>query len=236
MRKRGAAAVAALEARVGHRFADHKLIETALTHPSAANKGEAHYQRLEFLGDRVLGLAIADGLFRAFPKASEGEMSRQLAALVRKETCAEIAERIGLGDVARIAGAQNLPEGGRTTNILGDLCEALIGALYLDGGMEIAQRFIETEWRALIESGEGARRDPKTTLQEWAHAEGRGVPRYEIVDRRGPAHETIFRVSATVDGLEPETGEGRSRREAEKAAAMAILARECVWKGAGNDG
>jgi len=235
MRKGGAAAVAALEARLGYRFADRKLLDTALTHPSAARQGQAHYQRLEFLGDRVLGLTIADLLFRTFPKATEGEMSRQLAALVRKETCAEVAERIGLGDIARIAGAQSLPAGGRTTNILGDLCEALIAALYLDGGMDVARQFVEEEWSGLIERGVGVRRDPKTALQEWAHTRGFGVPRYEIVDRWGPAHETVFQVSAMVEGLDPGMGTGRSRREAEKAAATAVLVREGVWEGT-NDG
>ncbi|MCB1500541.1 MAG: ribonuclease III [Bauldia sp.] len=236
MRRRGAAAIDALEVRLGHRFADRKLLDTALTHPSAARQGQAHYQRLEFLGDRVLGLTIADLLFRTFPRATEGEMSRQLAALVRKETCAKVAERVGLGDFVRIAGAQSLPDGGRTTNILGDLCEALIAALYLDGGMDVARAFVEAEWRGLLDRGEGVRRDPKTALQEWAHTQGYGVPRYEIVDRWGPAHETVFQVSALVEGLESGTGTGRSRRDAEKEAATAILVRERVWRGISDDG
>lgn len=234
MKTGGSAGLDALEARIGHAFADRSLLQTALTHPSAVRKGQAHYQRLEFLGDRVLGLAIADRLYRWFPQASEGEMSRELAQLVRKETCAEVAMALGLGDHARIAGAHLLPAGGQTTNVLGDLCEALIAALYLDGGMEVAGRFIEENWQERIHRREGARRDPKTELQEWAQARARGVPQYGIVEQWGPAHETVFRVRVAIDGVEDGLGEGRSRREAEKAAATSVLVREGVWKAVQN--
>jgi ribonuclease-3 len=234
MRKAGSAALDALEARLGHRFADRALLEVALTHPSAARRGQSHYQRLEFLGDRVLGLAVADRLFRWFPEATEGEMSRHLAELVRKETCADVAVKLGLGEYARIAGAHLLPAGGQTTNILGDLCEALIAALYLDGGMEVAGRFVEENWKERIHGRKGARRDPKTELQEWAQGRGKPAPQYRIVEQWGPAHETMFRVVVAVEGIADGSGEGKSRREAEKAAAAAVLAREGVWKAVDN--
>ncbi|MFO1184234.1 MAG: ribonuclease III [Bauldia sp.] len=205
----------------------------ALTHSSAAAesglKPGANYQRLEFLGDRVLALVVADMLVSAFPGAAEGELARRLTALVRNETCAEVARQIDLGAAIRLGGGE-VQSGGRSkAAILGDVCEALIGALYLDGGLSVARGFIETWWRPRMHAADAPLRDAKTTLQEWAQGRGLAAPSYAIVERSGPEHAPRFVVEAMVAGLAPARGEGGSRRVAEQAAATLILNREGVW-------
>ena len=231
--------VSILEERIGYRFANPKLIDCALTHVSAhsvkrgkataseGSKGE-NYQRLEFLGDRVLGLVISDALYRTFPKAAEGELSRRLADLVRKETCADVARMIDLGAAIRL-GTSEASAGARLRiAILADVCEALIGAIFLDGGLPAATDFIARFWGERMHVHGGARRDPKTALQEWAQARGLPTPLYSEVERTGPHHDPEFKVRAELPGLAPADGVGRSKREAEKAAAAAFLAREGV--------
>jgi ribonuclease-3 len=222
---------AALERRVGYEFADRSLLKRALTHSSAASKrGGGSYQQLEFLGDRVLALAIADMLLAAFPKASEGELARRLTALVRNETCVAVARELELGEATQLGGGE-AQSGGRTkAAILGDVCEALIGALYLDGGAEPARRFIEKHWRSRMLDGDAARPDAKTTLQEWAQGRGLLTPTYAIVKRSGPEHAPRFTSEVKVEGVNPATGEGGSRREAEQQAAAALLHRQGIWK------
>jgi ribonuclease-3 len=220
-----------LERRVGHDFADRNLLKRALTHSSAAGKrAGGSYQQLEFLGDRVLALAIADMLLAAFPKASEGELARRLTALVRNETCVAVARELELGDATQLGGGE-AQSGGRTkAAILGDVCEALIGALYLDGGVEPARQFIERHWRSRMLEGDAARPDAKTALQEWAQGRGLSTPAYAIVKRSGPEHAPRFTSDVRVEGLKPAAGEGGSRREAEQHAAAALLVREGIWK------
>ena len=228
-RRKRAATV--LEERVGYRFADAAMLEIALTHISAlkgARNRAGSYQRLEFLGDHVLGLIISDMLYRAFPKADEGELSRRLADLVRKETCAEIARNIDLGAAIRI-GASEHNAGARTRlAILADVCEALIGAVYLDGGYKAAEELVDRLWQERLRATAQPVRDPKTVLQEWAQARGLPTPAYREVARSGPDHNPEFRVSVQLPALAPAEGQGRSKRAAEQAAAATMLAREGV--------
>src|SRR3954465_136892 len=185
------------EDRIGYRFKDAALLEQALTHISAltgARNRAGSYQRLEFLGDHVLGLIVSDMLFRAFPKADEGEMSRRLADLVRKEACADVARAIDLGSAIRL-GASEVNAGGRNrTAILADVCEALIGAVFLDGGYPAASALIERLWSDRMHAPKRPLRDAKTQLQEWAQARGLPTPAYREVERKGPHHDPEFRV------------------------------------------
>jgi ribonuclease-3 len=220
-----------LEERIGYRFSDLALLNSALSHISAL-KGSRNragsYQRLEFLGDHVLGLVISDMLFRAFPKADEGELSRRLADLVRKETCAEIARAIDLGVAIRL-GASEVNAGGRKRPaILADVCEALIGAVYLDGGYAAAEAMVGRLWEARMRTTAQPLRDPKTVLQEWAQARGLPTPAYREVARSGPDHNPEFRVAVQLPQLAPAEGSGRSKRAAEQAAAAAMMEREGV--------
>jgi ribonuclease-3 len=214
-----------LEERVGYRFKDGALLDCALTHISAlkgARNRAGSYQRLEFLGDHVLGLVISDVLFRAFPKADEGELSRRLADLVRKETCAEIAVTIKLGSSEANAGGRKRPA------ILADVCEALIGAVYLDGGYPAAEGLVERLWQVRMQAKAQPVRDSKTVLQEWAQARGLPTPVYREVARTGPDHSPEFRVAVQLPNFAAAEGSGRSKRAAEQGAAAAMLARERV--------
>ena len=219
-----------LEERIGHEFADRSLLDSALTHISALSgpSRSGSYQRLEFLGDHVLGLVISDMLFRAFPKANEGELSRRLADLVRKETCADVARALDLGTAIKL-GASEASSGGRLRlAILADVCEALIGAVFLDGGYPAATALIERLWGARMRTPARPLRDPKTVLQEWAQARGLPTPSYKEIERTGPHHDPEFRVSVALPELKPAEGLGRSKRAAEQAAAAALLSREGV--------
>ncbi len=220
-----------LEERIGYRFMDSALFDSALSHISAlkgVRNRAGSYQRLEFLGDHVLGLVISDMLYRAFPKADEGELSRRLADLVRKETSAEIARALDLGAAIRL-GSSEANAGGRTRPaILADVCEALIGAVYLDGGFTAAEALVGRLWEARLRSTAQPLRDPKTVLQEWAQARGLPTPAYREIARSGPHHSPEFRVAVALPQLAPAEGSGRSKRAAEQAAAAAMMAREGV--------
>lgn len=221
----------ALQLRTGHVFRDHKRLLRALTHGSArsANAG-VDYERFEFLGDRVLGLCVADMLLADFPEAPEGELSVRLNALVNAEALAQIADEIGLADLIR-AGSEvrNLAERKRV-NLRADALESLIAVIYLDGGLDAAKRFIHKYWKPRAGAAGAARRDPKTELQEWAHQAASAVPAYTIDSRTGPDHDPVFAVSVRVGDFVPATGTGRSKREAEQNAAASLLVREGVWK------
>jgi ribonuclease-3 len=218
--------LSALEARVGHDFADKGLLRWALTHVSAATRREESYERLEFLGDRVLGLAVAHLLFEAFPENSEGDLSRRLAALVRKETCAEVAEHWGVGPHMRLGGGEAQTGGRKKRAILGDVCEAIIGAVFLDGGTEAAESVVRAAFGPKMLETERALRDAKTALQEWAQARRLAPPRYRLVARSGPDHAPSFELAVEIDGFPAATGAGASKRAAEQAAAAAFMARE----------
>ena len=221
-----------LEDVLGHRFADPGLLARALTHGSAASRGARTYERLEFLGDRVLGLLVADMLDTHFQKAPEGELSRRLARLVSGETCAAVARDMQLASYLRISDSVVRGDGRATTGVLADVCESVLGAVYRDGGLEAARRVIERYWRPRLEAMSGPLRDAKTELQEWAHRRGFDTPSYLEILRSGPDHAPQFEIEVSVGKLPPVRATGRSKREAEHEAAAILLRREGVWKAA----
>jgi len=228
--RRSDTALTALEATIGYHFKDATLLNNALTHVSAIAGGNraSSYQRLEFLGDHVLGLVISDMLFRAFPKADEGELSRRLADLVRRESCADVARAVDLGPALRL-GSSEANAGGRVRiAILADACEALIGAVFIDGGYPAAAAMIERLWGERMRVPARPLRDPKTVLQEWAQARGLPTPVYREVARTGPHHSPEFRVTVVLPDHERVEGLGPSKRAAEQAAAAAMLAQEGI--------
>ena len=225
---------AAIEARIGYTFEDPILLTTAFTHVSALKSPSnraGSYQRLEFLGDHVLGLVVSDMLFRAFPKADEGELSKRLAELVRKETCADVARALDLIDGIKL-GTVGAGAGARLRrSVLGDICEAVIGAIFIDGGYAAAADFVTRNWTERMRTPVRPLRDPKTVLQEWAQGKGLPTPVYREVERSGPDHDPQFRVAVDLPGLNAAEGVGGSKRAAEKLAASAMLAREGVSSG-----
>jgi ribonuclease-3 len=229
--KRRSRTTSALEGRIGYRFNDAALVERALTHISGLSgprNPTGSYQRLEFLGDHVLGLVVSEMLFAAFPRANEGELSRRLADLVRKDACADVARKIDLGAAIKLGTSEALAGGRHRPTILGDVCEALIGAVFLDGGYPAAAEFIGRFWRERMLTPARPLRDPKTVLQEWAQGRGLPAPTYREVARTGPHHDPEFRVAVELPDRAPAEGLGRSKRAAEQAAAAAMLEREGV--------
>ena len=223
--------VSALEARIGHTFADSGLIAAALTHVSAANGSRREtYQRLEFLGDRVLGLVISEMLYEAFPLAEEGELSRRLADLVRKESCAEVALEWGVQAFVRLGDSER-QTGAAKTAILGDICESIIGAVFLDAGYATARAIVRGAFEARMRSPRRPLRDPKTALQEWAQARGLPTPVYRETARSGPDHAPEFKIAVEVLGYEPAEAKGFAKRVAEQAAAADFIAREGIDQG-----
>lgn len=218
----------ALEGRLQYHFKDREGLIRALTHRSAVPGDKvAHesYQRHEFLGDRVLALVIAELLFSTFPRDEEGDLARRLNQLVRRETCAEVALDLDLGSVLRLGTGERQSGGRRKEAILGDVAEAVIAAIYLDGGFDAAKAFVLRNWKARMENLAGPLRDSKTLLQEWAQGRGHGLPVYTIADRSGPDHAPIFRVTVSIDGTLAGEGTGKSRREAEQTAAAEAMAK-----------
>ncbi len=220
----------AFAAALGHAFANRELLREALTHRSAIDRQRGRNldlqhgnERLEFLGDRVLSLAIADLLIRRFPLESEGELARRHAALVRAETLAEVARAIGLGAHLLLADSEEATGGREKPAILADACEAVIGAVYRDGGLDAARGFVERYWVPRIEHDPKPPRDPKTALQEWAQGRGLPLPSYREVGRDGPPHAPQFIMEVAVRGRTPANGSGKTKREAERAAANAML-------------
>jgi ribonuclease-3 len=225
---------AELQARLGHVFADPDLLTRALTHVSGARGGQS-YQRLEFLGDRVLGLAVSEMLVRAFPHATEGELSQRLSDLVRREACAAIAEAWDVGPHL-ILGTGEVQSGGRANRaILADAAEAILGAVFMDAGYEPARALVERAVAEQVREPRKPPRDAKTALQEWAQGLGRPTPVYVMIERSGPDHAPRFQVAARVKGAEQAIGTGSSKRAAEQDAAQQILMREGVWQAQGNE-
>ncbi|MBP7704349.1 MAG: ribonuclease III [Caulobacter sp.] len=219
-------AVEALEHRIGHVFADRDLLERALTHASVGDGARKvrHNERLEFLGDRVLNLLAAERLLALDPEAKEGVLSPRLAALVNGKACARVARHIGLAPALRLSGSASKIGARDSDGVLGDATEALIAALYIDGGLDVARRFFLEAWTEEFADPAAPRnKDAKTQLQEWAQARGLPLPKYEVVSRTGPDHAPVFRVMVTLQGYPPQDGEGRSRQEAEKSAALEML-------------
>jgi ribonuclease III len=225
-----------LEARIGHVFTNRSLIAAALTHVSAAAGGKREtYQRLEFLGDRVLGLVIAEVLFESFPEANEGELSRRLASLVRKESCAEVALAWEVDSVIRLGESENPATAAKAT-ILGDVCESIIGAIFLDAGYEAAKAVVTGAFTAHMRAPGRPSRDAKTALQEWAQARGLPPPFYRETARSGPDHAPEFTISVEVPGYPAAEAKGFAKRLAEQAAAAAFIARERIGQGTTKSG
>ncbi len=231
-----------LQQALGHKFADAKLLEEALVHPSAnprrsrtkSAKAKAaetppavrDYNRLEFIGDRVLGLVVATLLAERFPQAEAGELALRYNALVKQESLARFAQSLGLGDFIQLSRSERDSGGGGKPAILADACEAVVAALYLDGGLKVAERFVRRYMEPLLsEVSNGAAKDPKTALQEWAAARGMAAPRYEIVSTEGPPHEPRFTVAVKLGSGDPAKGQGGSKRAAEQEAAGRLLDR-----------
>lgn len=228
----GAAPQEGLCDALGHRFARPEILAEALTHPSLApGKGNKRlaYDRLEFLGDRVLGVIVAEDLLRRYRHAAVGSVAPRFNALVRQEALVRVATEIELGRFIKMAATEEANGGRDKPTILADCCEAVIGALFIDGGLDAATRFVRRRWTAMAEALARTPRDAKTALQEWAQALAMAPPTYAIVDREGPPHETTFTVSVSLDGREPHAASGRTRRAAEQAAARAMLAAIGHW-------
>ncbi len=215
----------AFMARIGHPFAKPELLLRALTHASISSPTRPDNQRLEFLGDRVLGLVMADALLAADPAASEGQLAPRFNALVRKETCADVARDCGLGDVLKLGRSEMLSGGRRKDALLGDAMEALIAAIYLDAGFDAARALILRLWGDRIGAVKSDARDPKTSLQEWAQARAQQPPSYMEVARSGPDHAPMFTVEVRLQSGEADRATARSKRIAEQMAATALLAR-----------
>lgn len=221
-------AKAELETRLGHAFADQALFEQALTHASvgAGAAKPADNERLEFLGDRVLGLVIAEALGELDPKAEVGALSKRLHRLVSGEACAQVARELGLGAALRLPPGETKRGARAQPAILADACEALIAAIYQEAGFEAARRVVRRLWAPLLAAPhDPAEGDPKSALQEWAAAKGLPAPVYRLVSRSGPDHRPEFTLEARLGEAEPEVARAHSRRAAEKAAALALLRR-----------
>jgi ribonuclease-3 len=211
-----------LEETLGHDPGDPALFERALTHSS---QGDDHYERLEFLGDRVLGLSMAAWLFELFPDEPEGKLSQRLNALVAGETCAEVGRELGLGPHLRL-GKQARDDGAADSdNVVGDVVEALIGALYLERGFAEAALFVRRAWGDRVSTRDKAPKHPKSALQEWAAANERRPPVYQLAGRSGPPHAPTFLVEVEIQGVGSAQAEGSSKQEAETAAAEMLLER-----------
>lgn len=214
-----------LEKRIGYKLTDQDLLKTAMTHSSVslASDHEFNYERLEFLGDRVLGLIIADILYHRYPMENEGDLAKRHAALVQGKTLAGIAQKLQLSEVMILSDSERAVGGAENEHTLADGMEALLGAIYIDGGLEECKRLIQELWDDIIDVMVEPPQDPKTALQEWVQARGLPLPIYEIIEREGPDHAPLFTISVSVEGFEEVVSKASSRRAAEKKAAAALL-------------
>ncbi len=208
-----------IENTLNYKFKNHKLLETALTHSSVSSNISKNYERLEFLGDRVLGMSVASLLYKIFPNEPEGNLSQRLTALVCKETVAEVARNIGIGNFIQVADNEIR----ENENVLCDVCEAIIGAIYIDTDVTRAMEFVEYHWKGLIDKRVAPPKDAKTKLQELAHIKGVPAPVYEIINRSGPEHEPIFWVEVRLGKDLRAEGKGHNKKLAEFAAAAKML-------------
>lgn len=215
----------AFEGRIGHQFTRPELLLRAVTHSSVSSPSRQDNQRLEFMGDRVLGLVMAEALLSKDKGASEGQLAPRFNALVRKETCADVARQIGLGEVLKLGRSEMLSGGRRKQALLGDAMEAVIAAVYLDGGLDAARKLILTHWGKRIDKVDTDARDAKTSLQEWAQARGQQPPAYTEQARSGPDHAPVFTIAVTLQTGETAQAQAGSKRQAEQAAAKTLLDR-----------
>ena len=220
-----------IENRLGYHFTDRALLARALTHSSlsGANNAVHDLERLEFLGDRVLGLLTAEELWRRYPDYEEGDLAPRLNELVRKETCAKAALFFEVDKYMLLSEWEEQSGGRKKKAILGDVMEALLGAIYIDGGLEASRNVYDLFWTVNLEDLSRFHKDPKTTLQEWTQNKKLGTPHYEVVQSDGPAHAPAFKIEVQVKGFDPAAGEGKSKRAAQMDAARVFLAREKIW-------
>ena len=209
--------------RLGHEFSDPDLLIEALTHPSVSSSTRPDNQRLEFLGDRVLGLVMAEALLSADKSAAEGKLAPRYNALVRKETCADVARDLDLGEVLRLGRSEMMSGGRRKEALLGDAMEAVIAAVYLDAGFAAAQAAVLSAWGDRVTRVEDDARDPKTALQEWAQAQGQQPPAYAEISRTGPDHAPVFTIEARLGSGQTARASAPSKRQAEQAAAQMLM-------------
>ncbi|MBT3557037.1 MAG: ribonuclease III [Rhodospirillales bacterium] len=214
-----------LQTRIGYQFNDVDLLNLSLTHASRtlARDRTSSNERLEFLGDRVLGLVVAAMLYERFPNEEEGALSRRFTALVRKESLARVATDLNIHEDIILSRAENDTGGRDNPAIMADACEAIIGAMFLDGGYDAAQSFIKINWEPLLEEDLTPPKDAKTALQEWSQGRDLGLPEYKVVETSGPSHAPNFHISAIVEGMPVQIAEGTSKRKAEQAAARLVL-------------
>lgn len=210
-------------ARIGHSFSNPDLLAEAMTHSSLSSTSRKDNQRLEFLGDRVLGLVVAEALLELDPGATEGELAPRFNSMVRKETCADVAGDIGLGDALMLGRSEMLSGGRRKQALLGDAMEAVIAAIYLDADYDTVRKIIRKHWRSRLENAQEAARDGKTMLQEWAQARGMPPPDYRVVHREGPDHAPLFTVEVTITRGDKAQAQANSKRSAQQAAAEVLL-------------
>ncbi len=226
--------LSSLEEKLNHKFKDIDLLRTALTHASAisyygnpeARTQDGHYycyEQLEFLGDRVLGLVIADLLYHLFPLETEGDWAKRHTEAVKEFTLYLVAETLTLGDYLLLSTAEQRTGGRRKKALLSDAMEAVIAAIYMDSDFETAKEFISQHWTKIIMRDTNPPEDPKTKLQEWLQAQGKDLPEYKLVSRSGPDHLPVFEVSVIIDCMEPVTAKDSSKRKAEKKAATELL-------------
>jgi ribonuclease III len=221
----------AIEERFGYRFSDRTLLARALTHSSlsSANNAVRDLERLEFLGDRVLGLLTAEELWRRYPGYEEGDLAPRLNELVRKETCAKAALFFDVDNYMLLSEWEEQSGGRLKKAILGDVMEALLGALYIDGGLEASRKVYDQFWTPNLEDLSKFHKDSKTTLQEWTQNKKLGTPHYEVLESEGPAHAPAFKIEVQVKGFASAAGQGRSKRAAQMDAARVFLVREKIW-------
>jgi len=225
--------LAPLQRALGHKFRDKALLRQALTHASArADEPVEDNERLEFLGDRVLGLGVSELLYEVDPEASEGDLARLFNRLVQREACAEVAADMKLGDYLFLSGSEITSGGRAKLGILADACEAVLGAVFLDAGFDAAREVVRKFWAPRISAGLEQTRDPKTALQEWAQGRKLGLPAYVQVERAGPDHAPRFTSEVRIAAVKPARGSGPSKRVAEQEAAKALMQREGIWEAA----
>lgn len=215
----------AFQNRVGHAFGDPELLIRAVTHASLGSATRVDNQRLEFLGDRVLGLVMAEALLAHDPMAREGQLAPRFNALVRKETCADVARSIGLGEVLKLGRSEMLTGGRRKEALLGDAMEAVIAAVYVDAGFDAARALVQRLWGERIADVDPDARDAKTSLQEWAQARAMPPPTYVETGRSGPDHAPVFTLRVTLADGQWAEATASSKRTAEQAAARLLLAK-----------
>ena len=212
-----------IEDVLGYRFSDKALLETALTHSSAAGAHIYSNERLEFLGDRVLGIVIADILYNRFEDEDEGSLARRFAGLTSRDAIAEVAGNLEIEKFVEMSPADDATSERGRLSLLADTVEAILGAMFLDGGLDCAASFIKSHWEKMVDANINPPKDAKTELQEWTQAKGLGLPEYKIVEQSGPDHAPIFKIEVKIPNYEKHSGSGSSRRSAEMEAAKAFL-------------